>query len=65
MAIDTQRFVDITEMLNTAWASPFIIGLSLFFLWGHLGPSCLAGLAVMVLLIPLNATIATQMRKYV
>ena len=37
---------------------------SRYFLWGILGPSSLAGLAVMVLMIPLNAIVASKMRKY-
>lgn len=64
MAIDTQRFMDILTTLNVIWTSPLIIGLSLFFLWGYLGPSCLAGLAVMVILIPINSVISTYMRRY-
>ena len=39
------------------------IGLSLYFLWDILGPSSLAGLAVMILMAPLNAVIAASMKK--
>ena len=35
----------------------------LYFLWILLGPSVLAGVAVMVLLIPVNAVIAKYTRK--
>ena len=63
MSIDTQRFMDVIWSLNTVWSAPTIIGLSLFFLWGYLGPSSLAGLAIMVLLMPINAVISTRMRK--
>jgi ATP-binding cassette subfamily C (CFTR/MRP) protein 1 len=35
-----------------------------YFLWGVLGPSVLAGLAVMVLLIPVNAVVASKVKKY-
>ena len=41
-----------------------IISIVRYFLWGILGPSSLAGLAVMVLMIPLNAIVASKMRKY-
>ena len=37
--------------------------LALYFLWGTLGPSVLAGLAVMVLLIPINVLIAKKTRN--
>lgn len=41
---------------------PFQIILALYFLWQELGPSVLAGLAVMILLIPVNAWIASKAR---
>ena len=40
------------------------ISLALYLLWGTLGPSTLAGLAVMLLLMPLNGFIAAKMRKF-
>ena len=38
--------------------------MSVYFLWQQLGPSTLAGLAVMILMIPLNGVVATKMKKY-
>ena len=35
----------------------------MYFLWQTLGPSVLAGVAIMVLLIPVNAVIARQNKK--
>ena len=64
MQIDTQKFMDLTLYLNLIWASPIQIALSLYFLWGILGPSSLAGLAIMVLLIPLNGVITSKMKKF-
>ncbi len=43
MAIDTQKFMDVTLYLNYIWASPLQIALAMYFLWGMLGPSALAG----------------------
>eukprot|EP00094_Tigriopus_californicus_P001437 TCALIF_01392-PA protein Name:"Similar to Abcc1 Multidrug resistance-associated protein 1 (Mus musculus)" AED:0.04 eAED:0.04 QI:0/0.8/0.33/0.83/1/1/6/0/1537 len=63
MQIDTQKFMDLTLYLNLIWSSPLQIGLSLYFLWGTLGASSLAGLAVMILLLPLNALIASRLKK--
>uniref|UniRef100_A0AAR2KIZ5 ATP-binding cassette, sub-family C (CFTR/MRP), member 3 n=1 Tax=Pygocentrus nattereri TaxID=42514 RepID=A0AAR2KIZ5_PYGNA len=54
MSVDAQRFMDLTTFLNMLWSSPLQIILALFFLWQTLGPSVLAGVAVMILLIPLN-----------
>ena len=64
MSLDAQRFMDLMPFLNMAWTSPLGIMLCMYFLWGILGPSSLAGLAVMVLMIPLNALVASKMRKY-
>ena len=64
MSIDTQRFVDLAPSLNTLWSSPLIISLSMISLWNLLGPSCLAGLAVMILIIPLTSVTSTFMRKF-
>ena len=64
MAIDTQRIMDVTQQINTIWTSPLTIILSLYFLWGYLGPASLAGLVVMVLLIPINAVLSSKMKKY-
>ena len=64
MSIDTQKFMDLMLYLNMIWASPLQIALAVYFLWDILGPSALAGLAVMVLMIPLNGIVATKMKKY-
>ncbi|XP_076154345.1 ATP-binding cassette sub-family C member 3 isoform X1 [Alosa pseudoharengus] len=64
MSVDAQRFMDLTTFLNMLWSAPLQIVLALFFLWQNLGPSVLAGVAVMILLIPLNATIAMKTRAY-
>ncbi|XP_018568582.1 multidrug resistance-associated protein 1-like [Anoplophora glabripennis] len=62
MAVDAQRFVELTTFLNLLWSAPFQIILSLYFLWNELGPSVLAGLAVMIILIPLNGFIANKIK---
>ena len=64
MSIDTQRFVDLAPSLNNLWVSPLIIVLSMISLWNLIGPSCLAGLAVMILLIPITSVTSTYMRKF-
>ncbi|CAG5122310.1 unnamed protein product, partial [Candidula unifasciata] len=64
MSVDAQRFMDLTTYIHTIWSGPLQICLALYFLWQTLGPSALAGIAVMVLLIPINAVIAHKSRKY-
>lgn len=62
MAVDAQRFMDLTTYLNMLWSGPLQIGLALYFLWQILGPSVLAGLAVMLLMIPINGWIANRIK---
>jgi ATP-binding cassette subfamily C (CFTR/MRP) protein 1 len=64
MSIDTQRIMDVILSLNLLWSSPLTIGLSIYSLWAYLGPSALAGLAVMILLIPVNAWLSARMKKF-
>ncbi|CAD7079877.1 unnamed protein product [Hermetia illucens] len=62
MAVDAQRFMDLTTYLNMIWSAPLQIGLALYFLWDILGPSVFAGLAVMIILIPINGFIANKIK---
>ncbi|XP_046739583.1 multidrug resistance-associated protein 1 isoform X11 [Diprion similis] len=62
MSVDAQRFMDLTAYINMIWSAPLQIVLALYFLWGTLGPSVLAGLAVMIILIPVNALIANKVK---
>nr|CAH7713756.1 unnamed protein product [Callosobruchus chinensis] len=62
MSVDTQRFAMMTIFINLLWSAPLQICLSLYFLWQELGPSVLSGLALMVLLIPLNGYIANKVK---
>uniref|UniRef100_A0A3Q3RDE5 ATP-binding cassette, sub-family C (CFTR/MRP), member 3 n=1 Tax=Monopterus albus TaxID=43700 RepID=A0A3Q3RDE5_MONAL len=64
MSVDAQRFMDLTTFLNMLWSAPLQIILALYFLWQNLGPSVLAGVAVMIMLIPFNAVIAMKTRAY-
>ena len=39
------------------------MGITLYLLWLQLGPACLAGVLVMLLMIPLNAFTGTKIRN--
>ncbi|XP_072636145.1 ATP-binding cassette sub-family C member 3 isoform X1 [Canis lupus baileyi] len=64
MSVDAQRFMDLAPFLNLVWSAPLQIILAIYFLWQNLGPSILAGVAFMVLLIPLNGAVAVKMRAF-
>ncbi|CAL4110031.1 unnamed protein product, partial [Meganyctiphanes norvegica] len=63
MAVDSQRLMDLTMYINMLWSAPVQISLAIYFLYQILGPSVFAGLAVMILLVPINGIVATQQRK--
>ncbi|KAL7286834.1 hypothetical protein TKK_0018975 [Trichogramma kaykai] len=63
MSVDAQRFMDVTAYINMIWSAPLQIVLALYFLWNSLGPSVLSGLAVMIILIPVNALLAGKVRN--
>ncbi|XP_074501872.1 ATP-binding cassette sub-family C member 2 [Sebastes fasciatus] len=63
MSADAQRFNDVTNFIHLLWSCPLQILLSIVFLWLELGPSVLAGLAVMLLMVPINGLLATKARK--
>ncbi|CAF4848492.1 unnamed protein product [Pieris macdunnoughi] len=62
MSVDAQRFLELMAYINMIWSAPLQITLALYFLWGILGPSVLAGLAVMIVLIPVNGLIANRVK---
>ncbi|ULU01203.1 hypothetical protein L3Y34_001516 [Caenorhabditis briggsae] len=64
MAIDVDRFQQITPQIMQYWSNPLQIGLALFFLFQQLGVSVFSGVAVMVLLFPINFGITMVIRKW-
>uniref|UniRef100_A0A8D2LBB2 Uncharacterized protein n=1 Tax=Varanus komodoensis TaxID=61221 RepID=A0A8D2LBB2_VARKO len=62
MSVDAQRFMDFVSFVHQLWSAPVQIALAIMFLWWELGPSVLAGIGVMVLLIPVNAALVTKAR---
>ena len=63
MSVDAQRFTDLMQFINLLWSAPLQIIISIYFLWLELGPSVLAGVAVMVFMIPMNAVVAGLSKK--
>lgn len=63
MSVDAQKLMDVTNFIHLMWSSVLQIVLSIYFLWVELGPSVLAGVGVMVLLIPVNGILATKNRN--
>uniref|UniRef100_A0A9L0SLR3 Multidrug resistance-associated protein 1 n=1 Tax=Equus caballus TaxID=9796 RepID=A0A9L0SLR3_HORSE len=64
MSVDAQRFMDLATYLNMVWSAPLQVILALYLLWLNLGPSVLAGVAVMILMVPVNAVMAMKTKTY-
>nr|CAD7423725.1 unnamed protein product [Timema monikensis] len=63
MAVDANRAMEVSMQLNMFWSAPLQIALALYYLWQILGPSVLAGLGLMILLVPLNSFIANKVKS--
>ena len=63
MSIDTQHIVDLVTYINMLWSSPLQIVIAIYFLSVTMGISILAGVGVLVLLIPVNLLVARQARR--
>ncbi|CAD5115099.1 DgyrCDS4110 [Dimorphilus gyrociliatus] len=64
MSVDAQRMQDVTGYLWMIWSCPVQIALAMYMLWNIVGYATLAGLGVMILLIPVNAVLASFQRKF-
>ncbi|KAG5443091.1 Multidrug resistance-associated protein 1 [Clonorchis sinensis] len=60
---DVQQFVQLMPYLHVAWSGPFQIAVAITFLWYELGLAVLAGIGVLLLLLPLNALMARLSKK--
>jgi hypothetical protein len=63
MSVDIQRLMDLFPFGNMIWSGPFQIIVCFYFLWITLGPSVLPGVGVMVLMVPLNAVLASKSKN--
>lgn len=63
MSVDVQKLADSPMFLQVLWSSPIQISLAMFFLWTTLGPSIIAGVVVLLTLIPTNILILRTVKK--
>ncbi|KAJ3362294.1 hypothetical protein HDU91_003500 [Kappamyces sp. JEL0680] len=62
MSVDTSKIADMCTYMHILWSGPFQICVSIYFLYQTLGPSVFGGIAVMIVMIPINALIAKKSR---
>ena len=63
VGIDAQRMQELMTYLHAVWYSFFQIGLAMYFLWGQVGPSCLAGVVVIAMMIPITKVVAAWLGR--
>ncbi|XP_033748018.1 LOW QUALITY PROTEIN: multidrug resistance-associated protein 1-like [Pecten maximus] len=66
MSVDCQRIQDTFNFLWSLTTVPLQTAIGIYLLWTYveLGPSCLAGLAVLMFMVPLNSFVAVKQRKF-
>ena len=63
MALDAQRVMQLVQSLNQLRSAPFQICVAIYFLCVTMGVAVLAGLGMLIMLIPLNLLITRLARK--
>ncbi|ETN40306.1 uncharacterized protein HMPREF1541_04582 [Cyphellophora europaea CBS 101466] len=63
MSVDQQRLSDLCQWGQQLWSAPFQIALCMISLYKLVGVACFAGVAAMVLMVPINAFIARFMKR--
>jgi len=61
ISTDAQRIQSLMTYLHATWYSFVQIGLALYFLWLQLGPSCLGGVAIIFIMVPITRAVASWM----
>jgi hypothetical protein len=62
MSVDASRISELFTYLHILWSGPFQIFLAVYFLYQILGTAVFGGVGIMVLMIPVNAYLASKSR---
>ncbi|KAM0918419.1 hypothetical protein ACQ4PT_008963 [Festuca glaucescens] len=60
MSVDVDRTINLCNSLHDAWSLPLQIGLALYLLYRQVNYAFLSGLAITIILIPVNKSISTR-----
>ncbi|KAF7543595.1 hypothetical protein G7Z17_g10612 [Cylindrodendrum hubeiense] len=63
MAVDAQRLQDLTQFAQQAWSAPFQITICMISLYNLVGWSMMAGIAVMIVMMPIQGFVARIMKN--
>ena len=62
MSIDVNRIVEFVQIVNEMWSTPLQIAIAIYLLWAQLGIATLAGVAVMICLMPANGLSSAKLK---
>ncbi|VDM30981.1 unnamed protein product [Hydatigera taeniaeformis] len=60
MSIDAQRFFMLMLNIHVLWSAPLQVTVAVYLLWQELGPSVLAGVTLLLIMIPINIMVAKK-----
>ncbi|KND92339.1 Metal resistance protein YCF1 [Tolypocladium ophioglossoides CBS 100239] len=63
MAVDAQRLQDLTQFAQQAWSAPFQITICMISLYNLVGWSLMAGIVVMIVMMPVQGFVARIMKN--
>ena len=63
MSVDSTRLQELSPYLHAVWYSFYQISIALYFLWQQMGVASLAGIAVILLLIPLTGKVSKILKS--
>ena len=63
MSVDSRRLQSLVPYLHNIWSAPLQIFLAFVVLWDEIGVSSLGGVAIMLIMVPVNMTIARCAQK--
>lgn len=64
MSVDAHLFYDLIPYLHNIWSGPLVLIIFMYFLYDLLGVSAFAGLAALILLVPINGFIASKLKYF-
>lgn len=64
MSVDAQLFYDLIPYLHTIVSGPLVLIIFMYFLYDVLGVSAFAGLAALIVLVPINGFIASKLKFF-
>ena len=63
MSVDSQKFMDLMTYINLIWSAPLQIIIALILLYQQLGLAAFAGLAYMLMTMPINMLSGNKQKK--